>query len=392
MPQDRSRIIRRLRSALLAAVGVILFLIGAGYVIITQFPSVGAYGADLLRDVVGDQAVARLETASLEIQDAVHTAAHKLGHLKPLAPWALVTRENPATPPPLAPPAAESTRVAPPRWPPRPLAPLGSVQGEGQWLAYLSDSTGATVAYRTFLQPDSTRPYAVVAIVAFDLEKTALEFVLGTEEPASKVSVDRPGTIPAVDRCPGRLLAVFNGGFKARHGYFGVRVGGVTVIPAREGFGTVEVAADGHTRIGIWGTDIVPSRDARFWRQNGPLIVHDGQVNPHTADTDPLNWGFTVAGVTATWRSALGISADDKTLFYIAGPSLTMRALARAVAACGASQAIQLDINSYWVHFEAIHAAESRLHAQPLLESMKNGTGRYFSPYSRDFFYVVAAR
>ena len=60
-------------------------------------------------------------------------------------------------------------------------------------------ATGRAVAYRTFLQPDATRPYALISIVAFDLEATRLPFVLGLEEPASPVVVRRSGVIPQAD-------------------------------------------------------------------------------------------------------------------------------------------------------------------------------------------------
>jgi hypothetical protein len=380
---------RRWRSTPLATVGLIVLTVCCGYLVASGSPSIGAHGADLLREIIGDQAVAHLETASFEIEDTLRAFAHKLGRLEPLAPWSLTARGGSDAAPSNR-SLAESTSAAAPHWPPKPLVALGSLPGEGQWSFYLRDSTGQTVAYRTFLHPDPQRPYAIAAVVAFDLHRTTLGFVLGTEEPASEVALDRPGTIPAHDRCPGKLLATFNGGFKARHGGFGVMVGGVTLIPPRDGFGTVELTSDGHVRIGIWGAEIVPSPDIRAWRQNGPLIVHDGQVNPHTADTAPRDWGHTVGGATATWRSALGISADDATLFYVAGPSLTLSALACAVAACGASQAIQLDINDYWVHFDAIETAGSKLRAVPLLDSMKDGIGRYLGPYSRDYFYVVA--
>jgi hypothetical protein len=388
---------RRLRLALPILVGLVVLIASGVYLVASKFPSVGAHGADLLREMVGDQAVAHLETASFEIEDAVRTFAHKLGRLEPLAPWSSTVRGGSgslsgasADVAPSNRSIAESTSVDASHWPPRPLAALGSLPGEGQWSPYLRDSTGQMVAYRTFLHPDPKRPYAIAAVVAFDLDRTTLGFVLGTQEPASEVAFDRPGTIPAYDRRPGKLLAAFNGGFKTRHGSFGVMVGGVVLIPPRDGFGTVELTSGGRVRIGIWGTEIVPSPDVRTWRQNGPLIVHDGKVNPHTADTAPRDWGHTVGGATATWRSALGISADDATLFYLAGPSLTLSALVSAVAACGARQAIQLDINDYWVHFDAIDAVGSKLRAVPLLDSMKDGAGRYLGPYSRDYFYVIA--
>ena len=91
----------------------------------------------------------------------------------------------------------------------------------------------------------------------------------------------------------GLLLAAFNGGFKVRQGHFGAMVNGVTLVPPRPGIGTVATTADGTVRIGEWGTEIVPSDGLMAWRQNGPMIIHNGQINPHTADFSPLDWGYT---------------------------------------------------------------------------------------------------
>jgi hypothetical protein len=273
-------------------------------------------------------------------------------------------------------------------WALSPLAPLGNLNGEGQWLAYLQNPAGQVVAYRTFLQPDHQRPYAVAVVVAFDLSATRLHFVLGTLEPTSDVKIDRPGTIPAPDLIAGKLLATFNGGFKERHGHFGLTVNGINLVPPRDALGTVAFYADGHINIGQWGTDITPTPDVITWRQNGPLVIQNGQINPHTADdTVAQDWGYTVPGKSAVWRSGIGISPDHKTLYYIAGPSLTLPMLARAMQGAGMDQAIQLDINNFWVHFDSIDA---QLKATPLVSDMNNSVGRYLSAYPRDYFYVTA--
>ncbi len=276
-------------------------------------------------------------------------------------------------------------------WVPANALPLGDLPGEGQWTPYLWDSQGKVVAYRTFLQPDPQRPYALVAIVAFDLQATQLHFVLGYDEPKSTVFVTRPARIPATDMVPGRILAAFNGGFKAQHGHFGVMLNGVTLIPPRDGFGTVGIYSDGTIAVGAWGTDIHPSPQLIAYRQNGPLIVQDGQINPLTAKTDPQDWGYTTYGLTATGRSSLGISKDGKVLYYSAGFDLTLPALAQAVQDAGAWQAMQLDINNYYVQFEAIRFdANQKPQAVTLLNQM-NGPGdhRYLTIESRDFFYLT---
>ncbi len=416
--------VRRRRLALaLAAAGLAGVLALGACVAVTAAPAAGAQGADVLRALLGDQAVAQLETMVFQAQDAVRQWTYQAGVTRPAAPWAVsagagaqlpaasptagaTTQQRhvargvsptaqPSQPSGIAPLAVAATPQPPasagaPAWPPAPLAPMGTLPGEGQWTPYLRSPSGQVVAYRTFLQPDPQRPYALAAIVAFDLTATRLHFVLGSVEPISSVPADRPGTIPPADRRPGLLLAAFNGGFKAQHGHFGAMVDGVTVLPPRDGIGTVALYGDGRVSLGVWGTDITPSPDMLAYRQNGPLIIHDGVINPHTADTAPADWGYTVKGEVAVWRSGLGISADGHTLYYLAGPSLALPVMTRAMAATGAVQALQLDINNHWVHFEAFQADHSSLQPAPLLDSMTSAVGRYLGAYNRDYFYVTA--
>jgi hypothetical protein len=128
-----------------------------------------------------------------------------------------------------------------------------------------------------------------------------------------------------------------------------------------------------------------------IWRQNGPLIIQNGQINPHTAVSDPQNWGYTTDGSIATGRSALGINPGGNVLFYAVGFDLTLPVLARAVQDVGASQAIQLDINNFYTQFEAFTmGSNGKLTVVPLLDQMTGpGDHRYLTINSRDFFYVT---
>jgi hypothetical protein len=121
------------------------------------------------------------------------------------------------------------------------------------------------------------------------------------------------------------------------------------------------------------------------------LIIQNGQINPHTYVSDPQVWGFTTDGSTATGRSALGISQDGTTLYYAAGFDLTLPVLTRALQDAGAFQAIQLDINNFYTHFEAFApGGNNQLTAVPLLNQMKGpGDQRYLTINKRDFFYVT---
>jgi hypothetical protein len=417
-------------------IGVVLLVGAGGYATLNRYPSIGTQGADVLRKVVGDEAVARLEGGVFQAQDLLRRLQYRAGAV-PQAPWSAAPADSPkpqettaaqaavaiqtaeavgqllpqptqfnsiqntetytgtpvsgvpVTPqltpmPPLPTPAA----VCPPS-----MATGGTMQGEGVWSPYLTNSfSGKIAACRIFFQPDLDRPYAVAAIVAFKMEYIDLHYVLGFQEPASDIPISRPGVIAPEDLYPDLLLAAFNGGFKARHGNFGVMVNGVTLIPPRDGFGTIALYKNGSVHIGAWGSDITESPEMLVWRQNGPLLVQNGQINPRTNNQSIQDWGSTVDGSfpVTTWRSAMGISADNKTLYYAAGPSLTLQSMAQALITAGANQAVQLDINNYWVYFGEIMFNGSKPKTIPLFPDWKDNPDRFLGPYIRDFFYVTA--
>lgn len=386
------------------AVLFILISFAAVDLVLNRYPRAGAQGIDLMRQLLGDKTAAQVESAVFRAEDVFHQWRYQISGKLPVAPWGTAPGSQGAYAGQMSRKghgllafnqfSDQGARNQPSsHWNIPTMLPMGTIAGEGQWSTYLSDTSGGVIAMRGFLQPDPRRPYALVAVVAFDLGKTRLHFVPGFDEPKSSVPADRPGTIPAGDVAPGVLVAAFNGGFKAQHGHFGAMSAGVVLIPPRQGLGTVGIYNDGSVQIGAWGTEIQPSSNLIAWRQNGPLIIHDGVVNPHTAENAPQDWGYTVAGSITTSRSALGISQDGRTLFYAAGTDLTLPALARALQAAGAYQAIQLDINNYYVHFEAIHFKGAAPLGAPLLDSMHgSGDQRFLKPDARDFFYITTAK
>ena len=397
-----------------------VILILTGYAVFIKWPGLGAQGADMLRKVIGNEAVARLEMIVFRIQDAAQQWKYARSGQTVQAPWQVTTidtqptaavtpspfptnkatlsglasKENQPisqdnTPPPTDIPATPT----PTPWMPPNVVPSGNVDGEGVWSPYIHDIQGNIVAYRTFVQPDPTRPYALVAVVAFDLKNTRLHFVLGSIEPYSPNGPTRTGAIPTEDKAPGVLLATFNGGFKATHGQFGAMSDGVIALPPKDNLGTLAIYKNGEIKMGNWGEEITPSDQIAAWRQNGPLIVHNGVVNPHIAENSPKDWGYTVDDVSPTWRSCIALSRDSQTLYYLAGPSLTMPALAQAALSIGAPNALQLDINNYWVHFVTIQWNGNKPVPSALFpDVMTNNIDRYLYPYTRDYFYVTAVK
>jgi hypothetical protein len=403
-----------LKRSLFILAGVIGVGMLALYLAATAFPSIGANGADSLRAVIGDKAVAQLESWIFQAQDTLHQIKYSLGLEKAAAPWqdpggvpadqaptATVVPSATATPAPTATPLPQATleptatpaptlTPTPTPWRPTIARPLGSLEDEGIWQPYIKDAKGRVVAFRTFIQPDPKRPYAVVAVVAFDLSRTRLNFVLGWEEPSTKDGPKGTGLIPSSDALPGVLLATFNGGFKGQHGNYGAMSNGVVALQPKKGLATVVMYKDGSVQIGEYGKEITSLENAVAWRQNCSLIIDNEQINPLVNNNSAEYWGANLNGETVTWRSGIGISPDGKTFYYFAGPNMMMPILAAAMQAVDVKSGLQLDINNYWVHFTAIRDQAGKITPDPLFpDDMKVDAGRYLQKYPRDFFYVA---
>ncbi|MBX7215043.1 MAG: phosphodiester glycosidase family protein [Thermoflexales bacterium] len=404
MTTPRRPLGRRARVALGVVAAVCALCACAGISAVTN-PQVGAQGADVLRKVIGDNAVAELETAVYAVKDRVDQTLFGLGLKKVSAPWAEATPIAVAVPTPTPEPTQvlrivptanpeHAEPVAPPT--PRPfepaaIKPFTQRPEEGHWQPYITGPGGRVIAYRAFVYPDAQRPYVSVGLVAFDLRFARLRYVPGTEEPVTTQAFTRTGRIPANDAVAGRLFAVFNGGFKTQHGRFGVYAAGKTLVPARTDLMTLAIDDDEALRIGPWTEAGVVGPQTVVWRQNGPPLVHNGEINPLTNDNSASNWGANIDGAVVVWRSGIGLSTDRRTLYYAAGGDLMASTLAKALRAAGAHNAMQLDINSFWVQFCAVRADGTTLKPEPLFDIMKGQQpDRYLKAYTRDYFYVSA--
>jgi hypothetical protein len=208
------------------------------------------------------------------------------------------------------------------------------------------------------------------------------------------VNLFRSGSIPNNDKQAGVLLAAFNGGFQAQHGNFGVMYEGNIVLSGREGMGTLILYKDGRVNLAPWDKKFYDTTEIRSWRQNGPLLVQNGEINPDTNTTDKIKsvdyWGATVDGNAVTWRSGVGLSANKQFLYYAVGPGLTVPTLANVLKNAGAKEAMQLDINPYWVQFVSVSAVNKQFKANPLWPEMSNTQERYLGSHTSDYFYVVS--
>jgi hypothetical protein len=126
------------------------------------------------------------------------------------------------------------------------------------------------------------------------------------------------------------------------------------------------------------GSDVV------YARQDLPLIVNHGQVNPNLSDGP--EWGATLGNKVFVWRSGVGIDRRGN-LIYAAANDLTVASLARILIHAGAVRAMELDINSYWPSF-ITYRFPGAAHPANLLPDMVRSPLRYLTPDDRDFFAV----
>ena len=410
-PEDGGKRRRPFKRLLALALFAVLFGCAAVFVAVEVRPSIGAAVAVRMRAIFGPRVVAQLETIVFRAQDTFKQWRYESGAEQAEAPWeqAAAATPIPATRTPAPPDATETpapteqtgelpvqTATSTPAathvvWTPSDLIPFGDLPGEGAWQPYLYGPDGEAVAMRTFLQPDPERPYAIVAVVAFDLARTDLHFVLGFNDPGLPDGPRGDGRIPETDRRAEVLLAAFNGGFRTANGGFGAMADGLVAVPPIEGMATVGIYRDGSVRIGAWGAEIVDSPELAAWRQNCPLVIEGGEISPRVYNDSITDWGGTISNEIVARRSGLGLDEAGGTLYYFAGPSLNMPALADAMLAAGVHDGMLLDINHFWVHFTAIRAGEAgELFADPLLPGeMIDQVDRYLAASPVDFFYVT---
>jgi hypothetical protein len=435
---------RKRRSWLARIFPLVLVAILLGCLAIFAFteiwPAVGAQIADHTRKIIGPQAVAQIEDVVFRVQDTINRWQYQSGVKRAEAPWQGATVESGAVesepvpssqvasreaalPPQTARPTPATTvadrnvattpaaagqpgepqdtltsATASPSSTPTPyvwrlpaLAPFGSLEGEGVWQPYIVDREGHVLAERTFLQPDPQRPYTIVAVVAIDLTRTSLHFVLGFNEPALPDGPRGDGLIPETDLAEGVLLAAFNGGFRAANGLYGAMADGIVALPPVDDMATVGIYRSGEVRIGSWGKEISDSPDLEAWRQNCRLVIQDGEISPSVYNDSIVDWGASISNQIVTRRSGMGLDREAKTLYYFAGPSLSMPALANAMQAAGVYAGMLLDINNFWVLFTAIDFKEGKPFAEPLLPKlMFDHVDRYLGPSPADFFYVTS--
>jgi hypothetical protein len=223
--------------------------------------------------------------------------------------------------------------------------------------------------------------HGTLAYVAWiDHTRTRLALYPGLQEPPA-ASPRGLGEVPPGQRR--RLLATFNGGFKAGTGAGGFFVDGHVYEPFEKGLGTLVEYRDGEIAILNW-QGRTPLRTLVLARQNLPPLVWAGRANV-TVSANSL-WGATLGGGAAVWRSAIGVTAHGD-LVYAAADRQTAASLAAMMIALGAARAIELDINPEWPSFIGYGRRGGRDPIK-LVPNPQQRSNRYLTPDNRDFFAV----
>jgi hypothetical protein len=121
-------------------------------------------------------------------------------------------------------------------------------------------------------------------------------------------------------------------------------------------------------------------------------MLQDGVLHPGLRTEDSRNWGATLEGKTVIRRSAVGLSADARTLFVGISNSTTARALALGMQHVGSRDVAQLDVNFSFPRFLLYKDGEgSALNAVGAVRGLLYQPDEYLGHAStRDFFYVTA--
>jgi hypothetical protein len=312
------------------------------------------------------------------------SARKEAGHSS--APAAAAT-DAPAT---AAQPEAPSPRFPPPNV--TPPSARSADAGDGRWQPLTSDSPSRPAEsplYTTVIHPHVSSRFITITLVAIDLDRLRLELMLGVDDVGKQKVPFVPGLVPATERAG--LVAVFNGGFMPQHGRWGMQMGQTTLLPPREQGCSVALFDQG-VQIRSWPALAPRSTELRALRQTPPCLVEDGAINADLQVGRDRAWAGNTPGLVTRRRSAIGLSADGRTLFYALGVEASPKQLATGLLAAGATFAAQLDINWNWTRFllfGADAAGKPRVNAS-LAEVEHTSRDYVETPSKRDFFYLVA--
>ncbi len=262
-------------------------------------------------------------------------------------------------------------------------------------------------------------------LVAYDLDRYALRYVLGATHPALNWSdrappphvgpgpdgfedaapLARTGMIPPWDR--EQIVGSFTGGFKREHGAFkaGPNVGkhygfaesGVIFSRLQPGLMTFFAGADGKPDLRTWrDEDRSEAGRLLFARQTGYALLENGTFGAHLMDPNG-NWSGSNDGHLLTMRAGVCLLAQGGRTWLVYGlfSATTPHGMAQTFKAYGCGSATLLDMNSPLLTYAAVyHHEKGQISSDKLSKGMRSasqvGRERFIDvPDSRDFFYLV---
>jgi hypothetical protein len=271
-----------------------------------------------------------------------------------------------------------------PHYEPLRIAPVihPALPGEGVWHATFKGGGPHPPVLITSFRPEPSYPQIVAGVAWIDHTQTTTWLNPGISEPAVALPSRGPEEVPMSMRS--KLVATFNSAFKLSDSGGGVVLGGHTYAPMQPGVATIVRYRSGQVNVIAWHGGSTAGPDVVYARQNLPLIVNHGRLNPNLSDGP--QWGATLGNAVQVWRSAVGVDRHGN-LIYAAADYQTVGSLAAIMKRAGAVRAMEMDINTYWPSFITYRFRGAKDPAN-LLSSMDRSPFRYLTPDDRDFFAV----
>ena len=273
-------------------------------------------------------------------------------------------------------------RVQAASYAPPPIHPVitPALPSEGQWRGTGPLVAGDAPVLVTTFRSDPNYPQMIAGVAWIDHTRTRLALYPGRYEPPNDGS--QQAQVPPQLRSS--LLATFNSGFKLEDSGGGFFSQGHLYAPLKDGQATLIAYSDGAVDVRAWTGGTEPGPGIALARQNLPLIVENGVLNPALSN-DSL-WGATLGNAVRVWRSGIGIDAHGN-LIYAAADIQTAQSLAQILQRAGAVRAMELDINYEWTTFN-FYGTFGAGDPAKLLPGMSRPATRYLSSDDRDFFAV----
>jgi hypothetical protein len=243
------------------------------------------------------------------------------------------------------------------------------------------DPGPASVTTTTF-RPDPTQPGIVAYVAWMRASTTQFALYLGYKGPGPTPLDRGPEMVPQA-AWP-NLLATFNSGFYEADSAAGFYTHGTLYYPMVKGLATVVAYTNGRVAIVDWEGGSTPGPGILVARQNLPLLVDDGAPTPLSANW--ADWGLTLGGVPAVWRTALGIDAEGN-LIYVAAAAQTPASLAQILVDVGAVRGMQLDINPEWPIY-VTYGAAGAVSPSLFVPNPNSIPDRFLFPATKDFFAI----